>query len=290
MTYHIPSQGFWQIYKIAVAVTQILLPLSGLGYILCLVKTRLFHFNFKRAACLLLLGVTALLLTGCIWLRLLELKNQLAEFDRFVKVDERQGLTLHFVKPVVLSQDIRQLSDVEPTAKATNQNHETWYWTFEKQFASTNAPELTNNLTLEMGFTKGKMDSVTFPERVLAFVPKPFIIGIFRSLGGAEIDQKTRSASMKWQGFDKNKFVPLTKAQMTNLLGAPFSITQTNLNSTYFYRYGLKTVTPVAVHNKRVRARFTFHQNSDQAYLVEADFAGLKFDINFDALTNSVRP
>jgi hypothetical protein len=238
--------------------------------------------KLKRQVLWLLVGLLALALTGCIWLRLLEFKNQLADFDKYVKVEDRHGLTLHFLKPVVLADDVQELAGIEPTIKTTNQNKMNWYWTFEKQFPSTNTVEQTKDLTFVMGFTDGKMETLTFPEPALAVLPKPLILGMFRSLGGAEIDRKKKSATVKWEGGSAKDFVPMTKLQMTELLGDPYSVTNSATNYTCIYRYSLKTVSRVPPNQKWVRARFTFNTDNDTTTRLYAYFAGLHFTIDFD--------
>ena len=58
--------------------------------------------------CFLAAGL-GLLLTGCIWTRLLTLKHQFADFERFVQVDDRDGLSFNLLKPVLLADDLREL-------------------------------------------------------------------------------------------------------------------------------------------------------------------------------------
>lgn len=246
--------------------------------------------KLKRPMFWLVAGSLLLVLTGCIWLRLLAFKNQLAEFDRYVKVDDQHGLTLHFLKPVVLADDIRELSGMEPTSKTTNQNHVDWNWTFEKQLADTNLIDRTKDLTFVMGFTNGKMDALTFPERSLAVLPQPLVLGLFRSVGGAEIDQKKRSATMKWQGGPEKEFIPMTKIQMIELLGAPFSVRESATNSASLYRYVLKTVSKVPASDKRVRAAFLFPKDSDTTSRLEGNFAGLNFYIDFEPPKKAAKP
>src|SRR2546430_6257391 len=96
---------------------------------------------WKRSTLWLLISGVALLLTGCVWLRLLAFKEQLADLDRYVKVDDRKGLAFHFLEPVLYADDVRELLQMEPTVKTTNQNCQTWLWTFEKELAVTNRSE-----------------------------------------------------------------------------------------------------------------------------------------------------
>ena len=54
----------------------------------------------------LLFILLALLLSGCVWLRLLEIKNQLAEFDDNVRIEvANRHFIVHLLRPVLLSQD-----------------------------------------------------------------------------------------------------------------------------------------------------------------------------------------
>ena len=59
-----------------------------------------------------------LVLTGCVWLRLLDLKNQFAQFDRYIEVPDGPGIELRFRTPVLLEGDLDRLIRGEPTATA----------------------------------------------------------------------------------------------------------------------------------------------------------------------------
>ena len=71
----------------------------------------------------LLLAITglAVLLCGCWWQRLLAFKNQLADFDRYVKVEETNGLILttsSWIYTYVLKTSLER-SSRRKTAQAT---------------------------------------------------------------------------------------------------------------------------------------------------------------------------
>ena len=160
----------------------------------------------KRSTLWLLISGLALLLTGCVWLRLLAFKEQLADLDRYVKVDDRNGLAFHFLEPVLYADDVRELLQMEPTVKTTNQNCQTWLWTFEKELAVTNAEPANFDLTFATLFENRKFNELGIPERFTAVIPKPIILGIVRSLGHADIDRSKRSASVRcpqWRGRDQ---------------------------------------------------------------------------------------
>ena len=142
-----------------------------------------------------LLGALVVSLTGCVWLRLLAFKNQLADFDRYVKVEDGQGLTLQFVKPVLYTKDLLFLMQLEPTSRATNGGAQTWFWTFVKEDAQSNAVPDNLNLTFSTSFDGNKLTAFTFSERLVTTIPKPFLLALIQAFGRAEVDRKNRSVN-----------------------------------------------------------------------------------------------
>src|SRR5262245_8179456 len=65
--------------------------------------------RFRRTTGALALGAISLLLGGCVYLRLLQLKRQLADFDKNFTVQLTPGLRLNCLNPVVLADDLKFL-------------------------------------------------------------------------------------------------------------------------------------------------------------------------------------
>jgi hypothetical protein len=221
--------------------------------------------NLKRLALLLSLCSLALIVTGCEWmrwLRLLSLKKQLAQLERYVRVDDTNGLTIHFLKPVVYADDLRLLMD-EETQCTTNGNRQTWLWTYEKQSL---VPQKNNgefDLSFSASFDRLKFSELFFPDRFLAVLPKPLILGMLRSIGQADVDMKHGTVKFKWVGNPKEKIELPTMPQVTRLLGPPFTVTETNLTRTFLYKYYQKTSTPEPPAERLAWARFTCTNDSD---------------------------
>lgn len=172
----------------------------------------------RRRGLLAGLLAPAVRLTGCVWLRLLELKNQLAEFDRYVRVDDQRGLAFEFVKPVLYAKGVRARLELDPTSAATNGHRVTGSWTFEK-VPPTHGPPENFDLTFETGFTGLKLSPLGVPERFLALVPREMIIGPFRAFGQAEVNQKQRSASATLR--DEARADATNRLSQTQLLAMP---------------------------------------------------------------------
>jgi hypothetical protein len=236
----------------------------------------------RRVAVTAWLLAVAVLLSGCVYLRLLALQKQLANFDRYVDVSETGDLTLTFRKPVLYAEDIRWLIELNPTSTTGNSGDQTWHWTFAKERAATNHETGNFDLTFATAFTSNKMSQFILSERFLMFMPKPLILGFFKSMGHAEVDQKKRSAKAKWRGPGL-KDVPMpTQREVGQLLGQPLSVQEEGDQSIHLYKYMLKTSTPVAARKKEAWAKFYFARTNAQLAQVESDFAGFKIKLAFD--------
>ena len=62
-----------------------------------------------------LLAALLLSLNGCVYLRLLELKNQFAEFDKYFRVEAGEHFVVRFLHPVLYLDDFSELAKIEPT-------------------------------------------------------------------------------------------------------------------------------------------------------------------------------
>jgi hypothetical protein len=227
----------------------------------------------------LLLACVALSLAGCVWTRLLAFKNQLGDFDRYVRVEDRDGLTLHFNEPVLYGKDLLFLMELEPTRRVTNGTAQTWIWTMRKVPAPGQVPAGDFDLTFSTALASNRLVGFTLSERFLASIPKPLLLGTMRSLGQADIDAKRRSATMRWvdKGADKESWPSLTRGALERLLGAPYLVMiPTNGVSTWVYRYRLETTTKKKAEDLQAKVQFSFQPSTDRLARVEAAYGSLK--------------
>src|SRR3954470_11819852 len=66
------------------------------------------------------------LFSGCVYLRLLQVKRQLGDFDRFFALDRHEGLRISCLTPVLLTGDFRWLGITPETIKRLGQSEE-WH-------------------------------------------------------------------------------------------------------------------------------------------------------------------
>ena len=219
--------------------------------------------NPKKTARLVALVALALLAGGCVWLRLLSFKNQLAKLDSSTRVVETNGLTVEFLSPVLYGEDLFMFTS-QPTSRATNQSVQTWSWTYQKLPRFTNAEPGNFDLTFQTLVKDTKLTALHFPQRLLAVFPKSFLLGLLQSLGRAEIDRKRESLNVNWIPRPEEKVAPLHKAQVVELLGSPFYDQESNGVYSCLYKYQFQGVPPATGW-----AKFTFATNSDLVVLSE---------------------
>ena len=74
--------------------------------------TPVLYLSIPLAALLLLLP-----LSGCVYLRLLQIKKQLLEFDRNFSLSGRSSLVIEFKNPVLYAKDARFLIGADPLSR-----------------------------------------------------------------------------------------------------------------------------------------------------------------------------
>ncbi|WP_414664304.1 hypothetical protein [Horticoccus sp. 23ND18S-11] len=188
------------------------------------------------------LAAAALLLSGCVYLRLFELKQQLARFDRFFSLQTQDGLALICLTPVVRSNDIRWIG-VKPEHTKKIGQAEQWQVRMVKQKSSEAPEKVPFDILLEFTFVEDKLTRVAIPERYFALMPKSFLVGVIRSLGGGKVDQLGKQIEATVAGADIAAARPRLPA-IDRLLGAPTEEREDGTRSIVRYRYSPATAEP----------------------------------------------
>ena len=221
-------------------------------------RTRTSPFRLAAAFLLLVLG---LLLSGCVYLRLLEFKRQLGDFDRHFTLSADDGLRLVCHHPVVLSEDFRWLGFTPESVKVLGQA-EQWRIRWTKQLPPGDADSGGHDVEMELLFAEKQFTRLHIPERFFAFVPKPFFTGLLRSLGQADVDRSRRLAEVSFTPAERARLTAsLTADALNALLGRPSEYTHTGDRTTLRYRY---TPVPPESKNGVVDMFFTFEASTGQ--------------------------
>jgi len=214
----------------------------------------------RRPLALGLLALT-LLLSGCVYLRLLEFKRQLADFDRHFTLHTATGLRLVCLTPVVLAEDFRWLGFTPESVTKIGQA-EQWRIRWTKHLPPGVQESDTHDIELELIFVAGKFTRLFMPERFFAFVPKPFFSGLLRSLGQAGVDRSRRVAEVNFSKTERDALTARVMAtSLAMLLGKPTAQAVTPAHTTLRYRY---TPVPPESKNGVIDMTFTFDTATGQ--------------------------
>jgi len=172
--------------------------------------------EIKPQRILIILGLAffALSLSGCVYLRLLNFKNQLKAFDENVRVEAPPGLQLTFSKPVVRGEDFSFITNSGPTLTQTiAADTELWTWTFEKRRAESNHKAYSIDFLTR--FESGLLTRMIIDESFVDLIGRDFILTMFRSIGDAKINALKRSAKAS---MDREALQGISLPTLANIL------------------------------------------------------------------------
>ncbi len=235
----------------------------------------------------LLIVFILLQLPGCVYLRLLELKNQFKEFDQYIEVRTDPSFTLFFKQPELHKEDIHDLSKINPTQIISSMSGEEWIYRFVKINNQGEADKLQAiTLTFRLKFDRhGKLEQWYFPDEFLAMVPAEFLEASFRSLGNATIFKLSRQLKADVTPI-KTQAKPPTQTTVKQVLGQPYQIIDKDKLQRYLYRFRLITDWVEDGYEERKIAIVKLDFVAKNHLLIRASprFAGLKISINYSKL------
>lgn len=181
------------------------------------------------------LAASALLLTGCVYLRLLEVMLQLRQFDRHFALSTDDGLTLVCHHPVIRPDDVRWFG-VKPEHREALGQAEHWRVRWVKQTAPGTVEDATYDIALDLSFVGGRLARVAVPERYFEVLPKPFLVGVIKSFGRGAVDRGERSVTTTLGARELAASRPRLDS-IGRLLGAPTERRPTGERTILRYRY-----------------------------------------------------
>lgn len=188
----------------------------------------------RLAPAVLLVGL-ALALSGCVYLRLLELQRQLGRFDRYFAVQTEDGVRIVCQEPVVRADDVRWLG-LHPASRRRLGQAEQWVVRWEKELPPTVQETGDFSLEVHLTFVADQLSAIAIPERYFKVMPKSFLLGVIRSLGAGKVDQGGRRVEAAVTGetlLQASRKLPAVE----KLLGQPTAQRQEQGEDVKVYRY-----------------------------------------------------
>ncbi|MBL0349568.1 MAG: hypothetical protein IPP68_04230 [Elusimicrobia bacterium] len=175
-------------------------------------RSRGFRRAFARGGAVLLLAVP--FLSGCVYLRLLEIKKQLRNFDENFYISGRSELIIGFNVPVLKTKDVKFLIGAEPLYQ-TAEGEDVYHYEFEESpapvvpapvvFGTTTfvlnestvpaaGPPPLARLSLDLAFHEGKLVKIIVPETFMLLFPRNVLVETLKQAANAEVFETKRLA------------------------------------------------------------------------------------------------
>lgn len=227
-----------------------------------------------------LLTAVVFSLCGCIYLRLNTLRNQLADFDRFVTVGGEPDLALTFKRPVLWSEDLTTLFKQPPTEQREAGSLKTCLWIVEKEPAPAAEDAGAFRFTFTTLFANNKLSQLVIPRELLRVVPREAAVGMFKAMGRAQVSTGRRSADTQFatDGKAADQFV-CNKRDVTRLLGVPHKTESDGPATTWHYRFVLRPPADHPAPGMSILAQFVFRKSDDLLTSAQVQFSGHQVNV-----------
>jgi hypothetical protein len=227
-------------------------------------------------------------LTGCVWFRLLEIKNQLADFDENIRIEVvEKHFIVHFNKPTLLSEDFVYLSKLRPSrVEPLTDGSYRWYLDFHLDPAKT-AEQKNQLVSFAMTYTREhKLEAFDFSPLFVEMAPVAFLEASIRSLGVGKIDQDKRQLKVDPEDLPKLMAALPKSADITRVMGPPESILDENGLRVLVYRFKANSLPVDKEYEERriAEAKLYFDPSKDEILGLKGRFAGLKLSIDYKKL------
>lgn len=237
--------------------------------------------KIKRLSVYIGLFLIVITLSGCILFRMLEVRDQLNDFEANFDLNDNRGLNLVFKNPVLLSDDVIWLMKGSPVYVKPEGEGQLWTYVFQKQYTTSEDEKNAYDITILMVMKDDKLTEVSFPERFLKNLSIPLLKKMLASMGNADISKLRKSASSKYTGDDPSE-IP-TSDNVIETLGIPYKVEDLGENSKLEYLYYLEDAQGNASKDNLNFELWFVAGNEDKALKkVGGKIRGIKLSMDFE--------
>jgi len=244
------------------------------------------RLKFLRLLLVLLMSAS---LGGCVYFRLLELKGQLAEFDKYFRVETGgEHFVLRFLQPLLYRDDFTELSKLDPSRVETTPTGKRAVQIYRKLDAQ-GVPRPGSDIVFTLDFDRDdRLISWDFSPLFMALAPAPFLEASLRSLGKGKVDEDKHQLQVDPKDLPKVTARPPRRAEVLKLLGEPHE--QAGLSGA-LYRFQMQTprVDDGYEDRRSSHIRLEYDPKTEELVKLRGKFCGLKISINFRRLANATQ-
>ena len=226
----------------------------------------------------------AMLLSGCVYWRLLQTKLQLNEFDTYFNVVVADDFTWHFKNPLLYSHDFTYLAKLQPSSIKAESFGEEWQYLFRKitKQGAFIEPQVSYFFTLKFNHEQRLTDFSLSP-MFLNIAPVKFLEASLRSIGQGDIFQAKRQLKVSADKMLKITSQLPKKNQILQYLGPPLEQSEEQDLDVMLYYFRLETSDIVEGYEDRAlnEIKLWFDRKNQELVKLGGRFAGLKLRIDY---------
>ena len=234
----------------------------------------------RRIGFFILLGALLLTLPGCVYVRLLKLKGQFGDLERYVRLEQVYGLALILREPILRVADVVWLLEAEPAARVRSGRHGLYQYVFQNP-ATADGAGVT--IAIFLSFRDGKLYKVRFSREFSTALHPELIAGALKSIGQGTVDRQRHTLAASVNPADHRKPLPVpSRTEIERILGTPAATTDAEGDVILHYQYTqTQTVAQASANAPRVAVWFYFRPGQELLRRAKISFHGMSAAINF---------
>jgi len=222
------------------------------------------EFRSRRRARLrwTLLGLTLLcsLSFGCVYLRLLQLRKQLADFDANFTLIHSPGAYLTAKNPVLKPRDLVWLTGLDSVQTESTDGKEVSTFRFLKIDPPDGDLPRHSAAWMKAGFVKGKLQSIEFPETFNETFNHEVLRRAFHGAESGEVDESEKATG--W-ALHKDLVIP-DRPKIHRLFGLPSSTTTDREFDELLYLFHRPPIPKSEIEKPDMWFRFIYDRGGDK--------------------------
>jgi hypothetical protein len=195
--------------------------------------------------------------SGCVYLRLLQLRKQLTDFDANFTLSYSPGAILEAAKPVLKPNDLHWLTGLDSVETESRSGKEIRTYRFLKIDPPEGDLPRHREVWMKAGYLNGRLHTVEFPETFNEILDHEMLRRAFHGAEKGEVDEADKATG--W-ALHKDLVIP-DRAKINRLLGLPSSVIAGPAKDELVYRFHCPPIPDTEPGNPDLWFRFIHDRN-----------------------------
>lgn len=240
-----------------------------------------------------LTAILASVLSGCVYVRLLAVKQQLSKFDTYFRVNVSDVFNLEFNKPVLFREDFDNLAKLSPSRTEPLSGGKRTVYELQKLNSDGRLaePQVPMEFILEFD-EKDMLTSWTFSSVFLAMFPAEFLEISLRALGASKIFRARRQVRADLSKIDIGSARLPRRQTIESVLGLPLQVVKRENAERLLYRFKLKAEKVEAGYEERqfTLLKLDFDSRTHELLKMSGRFVGMKIAVDYRKFRSESKP